>query len=48
MDGASGLIVKVTVWARVLAISGGFAINVDLLDDSVFYEGFKAVINGGK
>ncbi len=46
MNGASGLVVKVSVRGGVLAVSGGFAVDVDLFYCAVFYECFEAVVDG--
>lgn len=48
MDHAGRLIVKMAVFAKIWAIAGGFTFEIDLADDAVLNECFKAVVNGGE
>lgn len=44
VDGASGFVVEMAVFVKVWAVAGRFTVEVDLADNFVLNEGFKAVI----
>ena len=45
MNRSGGFIVKMAVLIEVRAVAGWFAVKVDLADDFVLHQRFKAVVN---
>ena len=48
VDHAGGAVVKVAVFLQIRAVAGGFALEIDLLDQAILDQHFQAVVHGGQ